>query len=586
LLTPYFKDRHVIILPDADGDGRAHGKKVARAIDGVAASLRVLDLYPDRDDGSDVADWIADDTAGAKLAKLAKEAPLWESSADDGDDVGGGDDDADADAEIARLAKLKPLDYERERKEVAQRLGIRASMLDKLVQAVRGDPAKEAAPPLYEHWKVEGANEPVDGAALLQAIRAAIREYVFMSDDQSLVVALWIVFSWLHEHENVITHSPILFVTSAERDSGKTTLLGVVNFLTRRSLQSVDISGAALFRSIAKWQPTFIVDEADDALADNIDLRSVINSGWTRGQGVIRCHPDTHEPELFGTFAPKVVAMKGRNLPDTTLSRSIVINMKPARAGDPNEKVADFNFCDTPELARLRSQLLRWATDNADALAKITPETPPGFHNRRRANWVPLLRIAEACNVKEAARKAALAIEQVADTFDASNGVELLRTIKAIFDALAKSKDQARPKDRISSKDLMRILVGDPTAPWAIYNKGKAINERQVADLLSRTASARRQSDSGPTIEATPKATCWRCSRTLSSASAHHLASPPRIYPQQPQQTCFHWTIRNFHPQQAMPMLRMKKPKIPSISMMLRMLRQKRGVRAMTSLHR
>src|SRR5262249_16744871 len=123
--------------------------------------------------------------------------------------------------------------------------------------------------------------------------------------------------------------SPILYVTSAEKDSGKSTLLGVVNFLARRSLQSVDISGPALFRSIAKWQPTLIVDEADDALADNPDLRSVINSGWTRGQVVPRCHPDTHEVEIFSTLPPKVVAMKGRKLPATTLSRSIIIPMNP-----------------------------------------------------------------------------------------------------------------------------------------------------------------------------------------------------------------------------------------------------------------
>jgi hypothetical protein len=78
--------------------------------------------------------------------------------------------------------------------------------------------------------------------------------------EQAVAVTLWVVFSWLHEH---VTHSPILYVTSAEKDSGKTTLLGVLNFLTRRSLQSVDISGPALFRSITKWQPTLIVDEAD-----------------------------------------------------------------------------------------------------------------------------------------------------------------------------------------------------------------------------------------------------------------------------------------------------------------------------------
>src|SRR5262249_19389000 len=219
--------------------------------------------------------------------------------------------------------------------------------------------------------------------------------------------------------------SPILFVTSAEKDSGKSTLLGVVNFLARRSLQSVDITGAALFRSIAKWQPTLIVDEADDALADNVDLRSGINSGWTRGQGVIRCHPDTHEPELFSTFAPKVVGMKGRNLPDTTLSRSIVIAMRPRRPKDPKEDTADFSHCDTEAFAALRPRLMRLAADQAEALARAEPEIPADFHNRRRANWKPLLAIADLAGGDywpARARAAALAIEAAAATFDPSVG--------------------------------------------------------------------------------------------------------------------------------------------------------------------
>ena len=58
-LTQFFKDRHVVILPDADRPGRAHAQKVAKAIHGVAASVRVVDLYPERHDGSDVSDWIA-----------------------------------------------------------------------------------------------------------------------------------------------------------------------------------------------------------------------------------------------------------------------------------------------------------------------------------------------------------------------------------------------------------------------------------------------------------------------------------------------------------------------------------------------
>jgi hypothetical protein len=480
-LNAHFTGRHVYIIPDNDAQGRTHAQHVARQLDHVAASVRIVEL-PGLPLKGDVSDWLGHDSAGVKLAKIAAAAPLWEPGAAKRGTLS--DERA-----ITELASLSRLEYAKRRKSAAEAIGIGVGELDRIVAAERGD-GKEREPTaaLYEHWNVEAANEPVDTGILLRALQEAVRRYVFMSDDQAVAVTLWLVFSWLHEHDGAVTHSPILYVTSAEKDSGKSTLLGVLNFLARRSLQSVDISGPALFRSIAKWQPTLIVDEADDALSDNPDLRSVINSGWTRGQGVIRCHPDTREPELFSTFAPKIVAMKGRNLPDTTLSRAIVITMKPRRASDPNEHAADFNHVDNETFARLRSQLMRWTADNTVALAKAAPEILPGFHNRRRANWGPLLAIAEAGggDWKKAAWQAALAIEAVADTFDPSIGVELLRAIKTVFDAREKSEDliTLANKNRISSASLVAELIADQTAPWATYNKGKPISQRQVAGLL------------------------------------------------------------------------------------------------------
>jgi hypothetical protein len=58
-----------------------------------------------------------------------------------------------------------------------------------------------------------------------------------------------------------------------------------------------------------------IVDEADSFFKNNPELRAIINSGWTRGTGVPRCHPDTHEPEFFETFGPKAIGLKGLNIP-------------------------------------------------------------------------------------------------------------------------------------------------------------------------------------------------------------------------------------------------------------------------------
>jgi Protein of unknown function (DUF3631) len=475
-LNAHFTGRQVYIIPDNDAQGRMHAQQVARQLDSVAASVRIVEL-PDLPLKGDVSDWLERDSAGVKLAKLAATAPLWDLSA--GKSAIRSDERA-----VAELAGLSRLEYAKRRKGAAEAIGIGVGELDRIVAAERGaGREREPAAALCEHWNVEAASEPIDTAILLRALKEAVRRYVFMTEEQVVAVTFWAVFSWLHEHEGAVTHSPILYVTSAEKDSGKSTLLGVLNFLARRSLQSVDISGPALFRSIAKWQPTLIVDEADDALSDNPDLRSVINSGWTRGQGVIRCHLDTHEPELFSTFAPKVVAMKGRNLPDTTLSRSIVITMKPRRADDSNEHTADFNHIDNETFARLRSQLMRWTADNAAALAKATPEIPPGFHNRRRANWVPLLAIAEAGggDWKKAAWQAALAIEAVADTFDPSIGVELLRAIRGVFEARANAPQN---RDRITSADLVSELMADQTAPWATYNKAKGISQRQIAGLV------------------------------------------------------------------------------------------------------
>jgi hypothetical protein len=312
---------------------------------------------------------------------------------------------------IDELARKSRIEYDQAREPAAEALQVRTSTLDEEVRERREEIEADDTPTLYPHWETTPCEEPVDGAALLQAIVGEIRRYVFLSNDAAMAVALWTVFTWLHSREEIVTHSPMLLVTSAEKDSGKTTLIKVVSFLVRRGLANSMITGPALFRSIEKWQPTFVIDEADTALGDNDDLRQVVNSGWTRGDGIVRCDPNTQEPFLFSTFAPKAIGMKGRKLPDTTLSRCLTILMKPKRPDSPSERTEDFNHLDNPTFGRLRSQILRWTEDNAAALAKIKPEAPAGFYNRRRANWQTLLAIAEVAGLKEVAHKAATALE-------------------------------------------------------------------------------------------------------------------------------------------------------------------------------
>ncbi len=376
-------------------------------------------------------------------------------------------------AQIEHLAKLSQIDYGRVRKEAAKQLGVTASVLDKEVNKHRKQHEEESTPPVWPHWDVEPWPESVDSEQLFRALTERIRKHVVLTTDQAAVAALWVMFTWVHDKAAV--HSPLLLVTSPEPNCGKSTLLGVIGYLVRRSLVSVSIKGPALFRSIEKWQPTFVIDEADTALANNDDLKEVVNSGWTRGQSVIRCDPETYEPVPFSTFAPKAIGMKGRNLPDTTLSRAVIIEMQRKLAGEP---VTDFDHIDDADLKELRRRLSRWAEDNGELLASTKPVIPDGFHNRVRANWKLLLAIAELAGAATQARQAAVAIENIQATFEASIGVELLHDVRAAFEATPE-------RDAIFTRELIDSLVAAPERPWAAYGRArKPITDRQIAKLL------------------------------------------------------------------------------------------------------
>jgi Protein of unknown function (DUF3631) len=381
----------------------------------------------------------------------------------------------DAEAEIAALAGLSEVAYQRKRKQASDDLGMPLKVLDKLVSKGRAKlEAQAEAPPLYPHWVVEPWNEPVEGGILLRAITKLIQRHVILTSDQATAVALWILLTWVHER--AVVHSPLLLATSAEANSGKSTLLGLLGFLVRKALLSVSISGPALFRSIEKWNPTFVIDEADTSLVNNDDLKEVVNSGWTRGQSVIRCDPETNDPRPYSTFCPKAIGMKGRKLPETTLTRTIIIEMKRKL---PTETVADFDHLDNEDLSVLRRRLARWADNNAELLAKAMPKVPPGFHNRTKANWMPLFAIAESAgsNWKLAAWKAAGAVEKIRETFEASIGVQLLSDIKTMF--------AASGAECLTSYQIVANLTADPEKPWVEYRRGRPLTQKQLANLLN-----------------------------------------------------------------------------------------------------
>lgn len=66
----------VLILPDNDPPGRKHGEEVAESLQGVAASVRVLNL-PGLPPKGDVSDWISAGGTREQLLELASSTPDW-----------------------------------------------------------------------------------------------------------------------------------------------------------------------------------------------------------------------------------------------------------------------------------------------------------------------------------------------------------------------------------------------------------------------------------------------------------------------------------------------------------------------------
>jgi hypothetical protein len=471
--SAFLKDADVVIVPDNDIPGWEHANVVGDALSGIAKRVRVL-VLPALADKGDIKDWAQAGGTREQLDELLGAAKDWKApAAVIGDELKVEAKKREDELIDGLLKAPQGLEFYRKRDEAAKELEVPKAAIDAELQARRD------AVPLHGHWLVVPWDEPVDGDSLLRDIIRCIRRYVACSHDFSLTAALWTMFAWVHDE--VAVHSPILLVTSAESESGKTTTLNLISYLAPRAIASVDISKAALYRSIQLWQPSFLIDEFDQVLADAskdesaAELRSVINSGHTRGQGVIRCITDAHRPEMFSTFAPKAIGMVGRKMPVTTLSRCIINELRRRTRADT---VEEFKHQDDDELRDLRRRLRRWAMDIVDSLRDTVVPMPGQFRNRLANNWRLLFAIADLCAGVEdwgdKARLAAINIEGAADK--TSLGVRLLVQIKGIF-------DEGR-LDGILSLTLVTQLKEDPEAPWAEWNRGKGLTQNSLAKLL------------------------------------------------------------------------------------------------------
>jgi hypothetical protein len=270
-----------------------------------------------------------------------------------------------------------------------------------------------------------------------------------------------------------------LAIKSPVKRCGKSRLLDLLEALCHNPLLTVNISVAALVRSIGEDDPaTVLVDETDTVFGKRRgersdqaeDLRGILNDGHQRGRPYIRWDPAARQAERCPTFAMAALAGIG-DLPDTIEDRAVVITMRRCA---PGEQVAPLRRRDLPALVELRDRLHAFVRGQVAKLETAMPTMP--VEDRAADVWEPLVAIADLAGGgwPELARGACRRLTaDAAEEADSSPGERLLRDLRAVFgDAQA-----------LWTTTIIERLAELDEAPWADYY-GQRVTDRAIAKLL------------------------------------------------------------------------------------------------------
>jgi hypothetical protein len=247
---------------------------------------------------------------------------------------------------FAAIAKLPSDQHEAKLAELAKRLDTDLAVLREEFSELVGAEALGSGKP--GDWHAEPWPDAVATAALLEELVAKISKHVVARPHEILIIALWTLMAWVHEV--AATHSAYLVATSAEPDSGKPTLLGVLGYLVPRPFTGAEPTGASIYRFVDHNKPTLIIDEADDLFVRRSDVKHIFNAAWTRGTKIPRQERigGVSVTVQFDPFCPKAVGLLGMKLPRPLAGRSVVIKLWPKTA---EEKVENFSHTDDEEFA-------------------------------------------------------------------------------------------------------------------------------------------------------------------------------------------------------------------------------------------
>jgi hypothetical protein len=256
--------------------------------------------------------------------------------------------------------------------------------------------------------------------------------------------------------------------------------LEVTELLVPRPVLAVNCTSAFLFRRVADpaGLPTILFDEIDTvfgprAKSENEDIRGLLNAGHRKGAVAGRCVVKGKRIETEELPAYAAVALAGLDdLPDTLMSRSVVIRMRRRAADEPVQPFRR-RECE-PEAIRLRVALAEFAKMIPEG---VWPELPAGITDRNADVWEALIAVADAAGGEWPARARVSAVTHVTAAIEGapSLGIRLLGDLRTIFD----------DREHMLTLSILEALNGIEDAPWGDI-RGKPLDARGLSRRLAK----------------------------------------------------------------------------------------------------
>ena len=317
----------------------------------------------------------------------------------------------------------------------------------------------------------------------LDRIDHFIRRFLILPNESDYtIVSLWIAHTYF---THKIKTTPRLAIISPEYGCGKSRVLEVLESLTFKGekldhhTRSYLMRTVDLIREEFSRSPTLLIDEIDSVFRKNSEegeaTRAFANTGY-RATGFygITEGDSKKTPTKFRTFAPMALAGKGEVLPESVMTRAVIIRLQ-RRMG--NEFIEDF-LTDLVafEAEELREELLGWSDYCAQDISTLNPELP--VRDRDREVWLPLFIVAHLAD-EAWIKRAEIALTNIQEA-KSDNTLprerQLLSDIWKIF--------QGQEREKIKSAAIILGLIEMHDSEWDTYNFGKPINERALAKKL------------------------------------------------------------------------------------------------------